>query len=430
MNVLDNARRWFGGIVALHERSPAEREELRRLPASVRAYLIVSCLIDLYALTRLAPRDVPAVTALTVVNALTILVPPIASPLGHVHIPRLAFTATIALLWPPLHAFIGVAFGILLAVFVFRLYEPWRAILNTVNSAYPVALASIAGHAVFRAIPDPLVGLTAASVAVVVVFWTMNYAALALSRHFRFGGSFFGYWWRSVTEDPVGQLLSAPLPIFLGAIAYGLGSGPWALVLLTALAALMIPTERAQRTLYFASLRTTGDVVRALMLALERTVPGAQAHAERVSALVAETGRRLRVSARALEAWRQAGLLHDVGLIENLGPAAPPTVQAAVAARILASHPDPVVADIVCAHHTSWPRSPLKERRTAILGARVLAAAERYDELRYGTAGIPGLGTHAATVEALRPLIGGDLDPAATAAVLETALGLDRRAAS
>ncbi len=430
MSLQQSVRRWLGGIVALHERSPAEREELRRLPASVRSYLIVSCLIDVYALTRLAPRDVPAVAALTVINALTILVPPIASPMGHVHIPRLAFTATIALLWPPLHAFIGVAFGILLAVFVFRLYEPWRAILNTVSSAYPAALASIAGHAVFRAIPDPLVGLTVASLAVVIVFWAMNYAALALAYHLRFGVSFFEYWWRSVTEDPVGQLLSAPLPIFLGAIAYGLGFGPLVLVALTAIAALMMPTERAQRTLYFASQRTTSDVVRALMLVLERTVPGAEAHAERVSALVAETGRRLRMSARTLEVWRQAGLLHDVGLIESQGLAAPPAAQAEAAARILASHPDPVVADIVRAHHTSWPRSPSKEGRTASLGASVLAAAERYDELRYGTADTPGLGTHAATVEALRPLIGADLDPAATAAVLETAQRLERKAAS
>lgn len=430
MSVLQSVRRWLGGIVALHERSPAEREELRRLPPALRGFLVASCVVDLYALTRVAPRDVPAVAALVAVYALVTLVPPIVGPFGRVLFPRLALTATIALLWSPLHTLIGVAFGTLVGVLAFRLYEPWRAVLNTIYWAYPAALASIAGQALFRAIPDPLLALTAASVAIVVVYWATNNGVVALSHHFRYGVPFFQDWWSGVKDDPVGQILSAPLSIFLGAIALGLGSRTWVLLFLTALAALTIPSARAQGLLYFASQRTTSDIVRALMLALERAVPGAQAHAERVSALVAETGRRLRVPARILEVWSFAALLHDIGLIEPRGRTTPPATHAAVGARILASQPDTTAADIVREHHTSWSHGPLKGSPAAVLGARVLAAAEKYDELRYGTVDTPGLGTHAATVEALRPLIGSELDPAVTAVVLDAATQQELKSAS
>jgi len=422
--LFDKFQRWANEIIALHARSPAEREELRHLPLSVRIGLVLGLLVDLYALTRLAARDIPAVVALTVVYALTMLVPPIASPQGQIRIPRLAFTATIALLWSPLHTLVGVAFGTLLAVFAFRLYEPWRALLNSVLWAYPAALASMAGHAVFAAAADPLLGLTFASVVIVVVYWTTNYAAVALWRRLCYGDSFLPHWWRSVAEDPLGQILSAPLPIFFGAIAFGLGFRPWVVLLCTGLAALTMPSARTQRLLYFASQRTTSDIVRSLMLGLERVVPGTQAHGQRVSALMAETGRSLGVSERTIEVWRQAGLLHDVGLIDARSRTAP-LAHAAMGARILASHPDTAVADIVAEYQTPWSQTPVSGDRTVALGARVLAAAERYDEVRHGRAGTPGLGTHAATVEALRPLLGTLLDPEITAVVFDAAARLE-----
>jgi putative nucleotidyltransferase with HDIG domain len=396
----------------------------------VRGALIASCLVDAYALTNIVFRDMPAVAGLTLLYALTMLVPPITSPFGQSRFPRLAFTATIAMLWSPLHTLVGIAVGTLLGVLVFRLYEPWRALLNSVLWAYPAALASLAGHAAFRWMPDPLFGLTGAGLTIVIVYWATNYAAVALWRRLAYRQPFFGYWWRSVTEDPLGQMLSAPLPIFLGAIAVGLGSRPAPVLCLTGLSALMMPTERAQRILYFASQRTATDIVHALMLALERLMPGAQAHAERVSALVAASAQALGMPARTVEVWRHAGLLHDVGLIDAGSRAGPPGMHAVVGARILASHPDPMVADIVREHHKPWSRGSSKRDRAAVLGARTLAAAEAYDELRYGASGSPGLRTHAATAAALRPLVGTRLDPDVTAVVLKTAEGLERRRAS
>jgi putative nucleotidyltransferase with HDIG domain len=423
-------RRRLGEIIAQHARSAAEQEDLRHWPPVVRGGLIIGCMGSAYACTKVAPADVPAVSGLTLVYALTMLVPPITSPWGQIRLPRLAFCATIAMLWSPLHTLVGITAGTLLGVLAFRLYEPWRAMMNCVLWAYPTALASLAGHEALGRITDPLLGLTAAGLTIVIVYWATNYAAIALWRRLANGEPFFRYWWRSVSEDPLGQMLSAPLPIFLGAIGHGLGSPPAVLVILTGLSALMMPTERAQRTLYFASQRTTTDIVRALMLALERLNPGARAHAERVSELVAAAGRALGMRAHTVEVWRHAGLLHDVGLIDADSRAGPPGMHAVVGAKILASHPDPMVADIVREHHKPWFRGSSRMERSALLGARALAAAEAYDELRYGHSGSRGLGTHAATAAALRPLIGTQLDPVVTAVVLETAERQERRRAS
>jgi hypothetical protein len=425
--VLERVHRWLVGIAALHERPPAEREELRHLHPVLRGLGAVSIIVDVYALTRVAPRDVPTVAALVALYAIITLVPPTTGPLGLILSPRGALSATIALLWSPLYTLIGVAWGTLVGVLVFRLYEPWRAVLNTINWAYPLALASIAGHAVFRAIPDPLLGLTAAGVAIVTVYVITNRGVVALSHHVRFGVPFFDGWWTRLKDDPMGAILQAPLAIFLGAIALGHGSNPWIVLLLTCMAALTIPSARAQDLLYAASQRTTRDIVQALMLALDRTVPGTRAHAERTSLLVTGAGRRLRISARTLETWGQASLLHDVGLIDTHNRSAGPQARAAAGARILAYHPDPGVAEIVRVSGTARFGGTVKGRRSAALGARVLAAAEKYDELRYGTIDNPGLGTHAAAAAALCSLVGSELDPLASAAVLEAAAERERR---
>ena len=423
-------RGWLRTIVALNVRAPDELEEYRRPPAWLRVALLSSLVVDVGALARLAPRDIPAVIALTVVYALTMLVPPVASPLGMIRTPRVAFLVTLMLLWSPLHTLLAVAFGTLLAVFAFRLYEHWRALINTVFWAYPAAFASLVGHAALREIPDPLVGLTVAGLVILVVYLATNFALLALYRRLRHGEAFFAYWWSCLTENPLAQVLAAPLPILLGAIALGVGRTPWTALLLTALSAVTMPPGRAQLAIFLASQRTVQDIVRALMIALERTAPGAQEHARRVSDLVGEMGRRLRVSPDTVETWRTAALLHDIGLIDAARRADSPEGHAVAGARILASYPDTIVADMVREHHTPWSELSPRLRGPAALGARVLAAAEYYDELRYGTPERPGLITHAATAEALRPLIGTQLDPRVAAVLLDAARSLDPKAVS
>ena len=427
---LETVRGWMRTIIALNVRPPDERAEFRNPPAWLRSVLILSCFVDLYALTRLSLRDVPVVAALMVVYALTMLVPPVPSPLGYIRTPRVAFIATLILLWSPLHVLVVVAYGTVLAVLAFRLYEPWRALINSVHWAYPAALASVAGHAVLSVIREPLLGLAAGVLTILTVYLATNFASTSLYRHFSRGDRFWQYWWRTFTENPASQVLAAPVPVLLGVIALGLGRGTWMALLLTILSAVTMPAGRAQLAVFLASQRTVQDIVRALMIALERTVPGAQAHAQRVSDLVGEVGRRLRVSSNTLESWRTAALLHDIGLIDSGSRAASPTSHALVGGRILASYPDAVVADMVREHHTAWLAMPTRLRGTAILGARVLAAAESYDELRYGTPTSPGRVTHAATAAALRPLIGTQLDPRIASIVVETAERLEPRAAS
>jgi putative nucleotidyltransferase with HDIG domain len=285
----------------------------------------------------------------------------------------------------------------------------------------------VVGHAVLGRISDPLAGLSAASFVIVVVYLVVNFAELALYRHIRHGTKFFAYWWSCITENPLSQVLAVPLPIVFGSLARGLHPGWGMLVFLTALSALTMPAGRAQLATFLASQRTVEDIVRALMIALERVVPGAQAHSERVSTLVSETGRRMRVSARVLESWRTAALLHDIGLIDAASRVASPVNHAIVGARILDSYPDSMVADMVREHHTPWSAVPPRLRSAAVLGARVLAAAEAYDELRYGVPSKLGLTTHVATATALGPLIGRHVNPRIADVLLEAAEGLERK---
>jgi putative nucleotidyltransferase with HDIG domain len=423
-------RTWMRTIIALNTRPPDEREEFLDPPKWLRITLGASLILDAFALTRLRPQELSSVIALIMIYVLTMLVPPVASPFGMIRTPRVAYLVTLMLFWSPTQVLITVASGTLFAVVAFRLYEPLRAVLNTVFWAYPAALASSVAHGVLRVTPDPLLGLAASVFTILIVYLAANFALVSLYRHLRRGDPFFSYWWRMFTENPSSQVLAAPVPILLGAIAYRLGHQPSILLVLTVLSAITMPAGRAQLAIFLASQRTVQDIVRALMIALERVVPGAQAHAERVSELVGETGRRLRVSANTLESWRTAGLLHDIGLIDAASRRASPVSHAIVGARILDSYPDPMVADMVREHHTPWSAIPPRLRSAVALGARVLAAAEVYDELRYGTPTNDGLKTHEATVAALDPFIGKYLEPRIAAALLDAAEGHETKAAS
>jgi putative nucleotidyltransferase with HDIG domain len=419
--VLTVVRNWMRTIILLNTRPPDERQDLLNPPGWLRTALLVSLVLDIFALTKLTTRDLPIIAALTVIYILTMLVPPVASPHGLIRTPRVAYLVTLMLFWSPLQVLVTVAYGTLLAVIIFRLYEPSRALLNTIFWAYPAALASFVAQVVVRRISDPLLGLVAAVCAILVAYLATNFAATSLYRHLLRGEPFWQYWWRTFTENPLSQLLAAPVPILLGAVAHGLGQRSGTLLFLTAVSAFTMPAGRAQLAIFLASQRTVRDIVRALMIALERVVPGAQAHAERVSELVGATGRRLRVSANTLESWRIAGLLHDIGLIDAGSRRASAVSHAIVGARILDSYPDSMVADMVREHHTPWSAIPPRLRSGVALGARVLAAAEVYDELRYGTPTHAGVKTHEATVEALRPLIGKYLEPRVAAVLLDAA---------
>jgi len=229
--------RWVRALAAKHARTPAQREEFRTLPLWLRRALLVSCVVDVAALTRLEPREIPGVAVLICIYGLVMLMPPVASPRGYIRVPNITFVVMLCLVWSPLHAFVAAAFGTFLAVFGVRLYDPWRAAFNSVLWAYPAALASFVGHMVFRAIPDPLVGLTFASIATLCAYLSVNFAGLPLYRHLRYGDRFWAMWWGRVKENPLAEVLAAPMPILLAAVAYGLGHRWWLDLILTGLAA-------------------------------------------------------------------------------------------------------------------------------------------------------------------------------------------------
>jgi hypothetical protein len=404
---------WVRALAAVHERPLAQREEFLHPPRWFVAALLVSLAVDTAALWTLTPRDILPVAALMTVYALTTLIPPVSGPYGYIRIPHVVFVITLCLLWPPPYVLIAAAFGTLAPVVLLRLYDFWRGMLNSFLWAYPALLASLAGHLVLRAVPDPFLGFTAASIATLVAYLSFNFAALPLYRRLRYGDPFFATWWRRVRENPAAEVLAAPPPILLGVVAQSLGHHRWLDVGLTALAAVTMPASRAQLVLYLQSRRTVGEIVDALMMALERAVPGARAHAERVAAIVEAAGRRLNVPEGVLEQWRLAALLHDIGLIDSRSRSAAPPVHAALGGQILSSYPDRIVPAMVTLHHAPWSQTPASLPRLHALGARVLSAAEHYDEGRTGLA--PG--TSDGGLDQLTGRLETGRDPQAAAAV-------------
>src|SRR5215471_6949986 len=89
--VLTLVRNWMRTIILLNTRPPDERQDLLDPPAWLRTVLLISLVIDLFALTRVTASAIPSVAALTIIYILSMLVPPVASPHGLIRTPRVAF---------------------------------------------------------------------------------------------------------------------------------------------------------------------------------------------------------------------------------------------------------------------------------------------------------------------------------------------------
>ena len=418
-------RRRVVALLALSHRPADECEPFHTLPVRLRVLVVITLLLDIVVGPLPLLHHGVFVGLSATVFALTLLIPMVRTASGQYRVPHLAFITTIALLWPASDAVAVIVLGTVLGVLVFRLYEPWRAVLHTLFWAYPAGLASAAGHRVAFLIPDALLGLVAATLTIIVVYRIASYAMHSVYRGLRFGDSFFKTWVRTVIENPTSQLLSGPLPILLGAIAMGMHHQPWTLFLLTGVAGLTMPLARTETVLYVASQRSISDLVQAMTVALEPVVPGSQAHAERVSRLTVEAGRRLRVPNAALETFAVAARLHDIGLIDAASRTGSPTAHAVVGAHILAPYPDAILPEMVGHHHTPWRQLP-RMTRTASIGARILAAAECYDEARYGRDHNQPPASDAAVTAKLAPLMDSYLDPVVAMAVFHAAAEVDR----
>jgi putative two-component system response regulator len=177
--------------------------------------------------------------------------------------------------------------------------------------------------------------------------------------------------------------------------------------------------------------RLTVNVLAALVDTLEAKDPRLSGHSQRVADLAARIAARLGAGAEEVEAVRTAGRLHDVGKLTLREPgldlAMPDGAEGAVlqdesdlALRLLEPLVDyQAVAEIVRHQHEQYDGKGVPDGRRGEdipLGARVVAAANRYDELAVASPEGASLEPREA-VENLRGLVGLMLDPAVFAAL-------------
>lgn len=186
--------------------------------------------------------------------------------------------------------------------------------------------------------------------------------------------------------------------------------------------------------------RLSLSVLGALVNALEPVGPAGRTHSVRVSQLAGNIATALELTAEAVEAIQLAGRIHDVGRLalrdDTLRQEAAATEivggkqEGEMATRLL----DPLrhhaaVLEIVQYQHERWDgRGPLGVRGEGIpIGARILAAANLYDELVAPAEGAAGLTPQAALAN-LQGVAGTLLDPDVLVALKKILAGSKRRA--
>lgn len=144
-------------------------------------------------------------------------------------------------------------------------------------------------------------------------------------------------------------------------------------------------------------LQAQNDTVRALVKALDLTVPGEGGHSERVSVYAVATGERMGMGPEELIHLRRGAALHDVGklglnrhLLHKIGELTEAEMDeirlhAILAMRVIESLPwlEPALPMIVH-HHERWDGRGYPDGlrgKEIPLGARIIAVAETYDVL-------------------------------------------------
>lgn len=371
-------------------------EPLRALPIALSVFVASLCLAFVGATLVLPAGRSAVVLGLIALFALTMTIKPIPNPTGGFNVPNLGIIVTAAVLWEPGEALWGIGIGLFLGNLVLRRNELWRSVMNGGMMGLPGAAGALAAHTVIRATPAGVASLAAAALVAVITYRIMNMGLFATYRCIRFRRPFLRDWGANILANWPSQLLSAPVAV-IAALAWArIGGGIGAGLAITAASALILPLARQELLYYYQSKKTLDEIVEAIMRALDYTVPEARAHAERVSLLAVETGRRLGLSESSLDAIRLAAHLHDVGqLADSAGPM-DLNHHADAGARILARFPDPRIAEMVRLHHrlADSTYDPTSEKSVIPLGAHILAAAEAYDSCRTGLAPFEAPRTH------------------------------------
>lgn len=174
---------------------------------------------------------------------------------------------------------------------------------------------------------------------------------------------------------------------FLLVVLWGPGNITWFSAVLTVVPLVVTWWVFSQ---FGAELEAHERTTSTLVAALDMRHPGAAAHAQRVAMLCGWIGESMRLSPRALEELRTAGLLHDVGLLGTRQGDIQEVIEHPVTgARMLddISFAAPVLPAIA-AHHerldgSGYPHGMVEPEIP--IGARIIAVADTFDALAMGT---------------------------------------------
>jgi HD-GYP domain-containing protein (c-di-GMP phosphodiesterase class II) len=246
-----------------------------------------------------------------------------------------------------------------------------------------------------------------------MVYGVLHTVLFVLYRRLQFHRPAPREWLDYVALNPSSQLIATPMAIVLAEVSRQLSGNAIGLAL-TAACALALPLARQELAYYHQSQQMLEEIAEAMIRVLDRVMPGAREHGERVSRIAVETGRRLGLSERALMTLGLAARLHDVGLLTKADVSAGKGANGSVAKAVQDHVPDRLLAAIIQAHHERWVdrEGHRPQRRTLVsLGASILAAAELYDSARMGMRPFNRPISRAAVERELTRLAGSTLDP-------------------
>ena len=396
-------------------RSRPVNTAFRNLTPSTQAYVVASMAIFVLAALFARQGRIEVTASLIAIFAGAALVQPVPKTIGGLLVPNLALVLIATLLWQPQEVLLGVGVGSFVGLLVFRKTEVWRAALNGAMSALPAAAAAEAVRrlAVSGTGTSAAVSLITAALLAMVVYSGLHLALFSWYQRMQFHRPVVPDWLDYVAQNPGSQLIATPLAIVLAEVSRQLSSDAMGLVL-TAACALALPLARQELAYYHQSQQMLEEIAEAMIRVLDRVMPGAREHSERVSRIAVETGRRLGLSERALMTLGLAARLHDIGLLTRADASAGKDPDVSVSGTVLDHVSDRLLAAIIQAHHERWvDREGHKPQgRTLVsMAASILAAAELYDSARTGMRPFNRPISREAVERELTRLAGSTLDP-------------------
>ncbi len=387
----------------------------RSLTPPVRAFVIASGAAFALAALFAGRGRLEVTAALIAIFGSAAVLQPIPKTTGGLIVPNLVLVLIAALLWQPQEVLLGVGLGSFFGLVAVRKTELWRAALNGAIGALPAAAAAevVRRVVLYGTGTEAVVGLVVGALSAMVVYGGLHTALFAWYRRIQFHRPFGPEWLDHFVHNPSNHLIATPLAVILAEVSRQLSSEAIGLVL-TAACALALPLARQELAYYHQSQEMLEEIVEALVRVLDRVMPGALEHSERVSLIAVETGRRLGLSDQALMTLGLAARLHDVGLLTRMDAHTGRAANDSFRATLLDHVPDRLLAAIIEAYHKRWVdrEGQRPQRRTLVsLAAGILAAAELYDSARAGMRPFDRPISRDAVERELMRLAGSTLDP-------------------